>query len=381
MGWEITREGSPNAAQRLRPWMRKFLDGWLAEATDDELAKFLSLHAKRWGFVVEPRDKPFLERVKSTKPSIARYADELLARLEPEKRLEHLLVKQTPFELAARELAGTIADAEVDRILQAAKAGAQKKAQRPFGPCSVRVLWNECGKAGRDLLAKNLAACSTSGMRTLVWLTEEITVEDAALRLAELDLTEIAVSDLLSEYEQLPIPQKERHPHCADAAESLLTVAHRFYSFDLEDGTIPPGYPRLLEDLCEASAGALALESAEVKEPKKGFDATDTWTVTFRLNGKDQSVNVANQRDWFDAVAIFESLNKLSKSLKRRDRFVRVLEGGQEATVIFGPPEVVKEYAQRMAIPLFGEDGGPEQEEDFRERCMARIKQALKKRA
>jgi len=383
--WEIVRNWTSNGRERLRPWARAMLDRWLERASTADLATFAEKHSHAWQELLEAKDKPFLERVvaavnqdPAAYDSYAKYmAEKLLACIDPDKRLEHLFGPSRPFETVMGEIAGSVQRPEIEPIVAAARKalrGKEKERERhPFDYCSASVLWVDCGEAGRKFLLKHLDACTTTGLRTLVWLAEELSAEAAAEALVQAGLSHLSTVELRERLEQQPraSPLWRRGPQSALAH---FEAASRYHQFS-DSEQYPPDYDCLLEQLCRATAGAVILESATV-ESVNPDDFNAPIHVQFRVSGRTWEFDAENYGSAYDTERLLETLTHALADLGTDQRFHQVSGDEPCYEVIFGPPAAVQEYANQFAIPL----SRPEGSDPFREQCMARIKQAAKKR-
>jgi hypothetical protein len=392
---EVSRNWSHNGPERLRPWARRLLERWQEEASLEEAIECLQKHSYTWGHILDAKDRSLLERIaarEADNPDTSNLGltEKFLARLDPEHRLNHLL--DADFETLCRQIVGTVQPGEIDRLTkQATKAARQYKPRpvdepppveqpRPFQEFSAFVLWNECGPAGQKLLLKNLDACSTAALRTILWFAEGLTAEAAADALVASQLSRLPAFELLQKLHNLTAGEHQQGFQGPLAALLLLQAVNRRHSYGSDSDRYPPPFATLLSELARASAGVLEIQDATVEPADDQY--AEPIQVEFECNGRPWQFSAANWHTYFDKDSIYRALNTVLESLGVADRFHEVIaDSPWYFDVIFGPPPALTSYADRFAIPLLppGCPSTDQLEEAFRQSCIARIQAATKR--
>ena len=197
---------------------------------------------------------------------------------------------------------------------------------------------------GSDAVEGEVMAAARSLSRyercLLIWRQSQRDVGDAVERLIELGLLPATSRETLEE-----LPDDDDSPLCKLAA--LASRAGLGFSFDTEEGSVPPPHDGLLRFFAWHSDGEFQPE----------FLGQNGYQVSFIHHGRAYAVCFDDLRDYYDTVAVARIVNRALADAGCRRRFRGFDTGSQDACFVFGEPGALRQAARELDLPRAAHSG------------------------
>jgi hypothetical protein len=285
------------------------------------------------------------------------YALEALARLEPERAVERVLVEiaecgswRTLIDIL-REYA-TATDAE--RILSTLERTWQGDPDHRITIEAARLLFEKLGERGRAYLTAHSGQIEPDANQWIAWKTGGLNVRSALAELYAAGVIQQTPEDLLSRLDPQQQDSDER-PDLSDPATLswALNQAGLATAFDTETGLVPCRHDYLIDAFAQGSGGGFAPEAAIQIWPRECEDDYDSpYFVQFVYRGRLYQFGAENHGDYYDVEAVVGALNAALEEAAQKERYIGLYTGGQIAHFFFADPTAFAPIAEKYAIPL-----------------------------
>jgi hypothetical protein len=139
-----------------------------------------------------------------------------------------------------------------------------------------------------------------------------------------------------------------------DGVAQLWALLHHrkvLLVYDAET-SYPPRHQRLLMAAADMTHGLLAPEAAMQTGSPEGIEQGEpAYRLSFLSDGRAYQVACRQHGDYYDSEAVLAAVHRALADKGREERFVPIGVGGQDAHLIFGRPDAVHAFCDRVFIP------------------------------
>jgi hypothetical protein len=241
--------------------------------------------------------------------------------------------------------AGTVDATMIRRLTEVALADTDARNAAALAQALVRI----SGRLARATAVGLVSRLYSNDRQRLLWALEGITLTKAVEAAAETGL--VASPPDEQEWSYL------RSTTWADSEDDvalLWTLLHHrkaVFVFDVET-SYPPRHQRLVTEAAAMTRGLLAPEAAMQTGSPEGIEqGQPAYRLSFLSEGRAYQVSCRQNGDYYDSEAVLAAVHRALADKGREERFVPIGIGGQDAHFIFGPPDAVHAFCDRVFIP------------------------------
>ncbi len=286
------------------------------------------------------------------------YAVEAMARFDHEHALDRALElarAEKRFSLACDALERLATPKNSDRIIDAF-LDLHKREKGHIAMAEARLLMDHLGPRGKRVLQESIDDLEPNARAWVTWKLKGLTVDAAIDDLRAAGIIKKGRQEILelmrrgSEATGSPAPIDHSDPSLLWDALSWADV---LTSFDTETDELPCLHHHLIMEFAENSRGAFNPECAVQTWHRKNQDVVRApYTVRFLDNGRVYRFGAENLGDWYDVRAVVGALNLALATAGRRERYIGMETGGQDAAYVFADPAAFRAFAAKYMLPL-----------------------------